>query len=126
LFNHKPSLEKEKLLVQEERVECNHPKAHNHLNSLMALSNLLELMRTMSHQQTSKFIRELLLKKHQQKMFSCGPHLRGPEDLTGFPQFPAGNKSLCCKYLTREMWEKYQFSKDKMNFTFKEAIFSGC
>ena len=69
LFNHKPSLEKEKLLVQEERVECNHPKAHNHLNSLMALSNLLELMRTMSHQQTSKFIRELLLKKHQQKMF---------------------------------------------------------
>jgi len=24
------------------------------------------------------------------------------------------------------MWEKYQFAKDKMDFTFKEAIFSGC
>jgi len=24
------------------------------------------------------------------------------------------------------MWQKYQFAKDKMNFTFKEAIFSGC
>jgi hypothetical protein len=32
-FNLKLRLEIEKLLVQEERVECNHPKAHNHLNS---------------------------------------------------------------------------------------------
>ena len=31
----------------------------------------------------------------------CGPHLTEPEMLTGFPNFPAGTKSLLSKWLTR-------------------------
>jgi hypothetical protein len=55
----------------------------------------------------------------------CGSHLTGPEDLTGFPVFPPGTKSLLSKLLTRDIWQKYKYQKDKCNFTFKEAIFSG-
>jgi len=40
--------------------------------------------------------------------------------------FPAGTKSLLSKYLTREIWEEYKYKKDDYQFTFKEAIFSGC
>ena len=56
----------------------------------------------------------------------CGDHLQKPEDLTGFPTFPAGlDKSqvaICC---TPDIWAKYKDSKDKCGFTFKQAIFSG-
>lgn len=34
------------------------------------------------------------------KTVKCGPHLKKPEDINGFPEFPEGNKSLVCKYLT--------------------------
>ena len=40
--------------------------------------------------------------------------------------FPAGTKSLLSKYLTREIWEKYNGVNDKAGFNFKDAIFSGC
>lgn len=30
----------------------------------------------------------------------CGPHLKKPEDIVGFPKFPAGTKSLLSKLLT--------------------------
>lgn len=55
-----------------------------------------------------------------------GSHLNDPGDLSGFPIFPKGTKSLLSKLLTRDIWNKYKFQKDKCNFTFKEAIFSGC
>ena len=55
----------------------------------------------------------------------AGPHLKVHTDLTGFPIFPAGTKSLLSKYLTREIWNKYKDLKDKFGFSFKEAIFSG-
>lgn len=34
----------------------------------------------------------------------CGPHIKTPEDIVGFPSFPAGTKSLLMKNLTQEMW----------------------
>lgn len=48
------------------------------------------------------------------------------KDLTGFPIFPSGTKSLLAKYLTKELWSKLKDSHDKFGFTFKQAIFSGC
>lgn len=56
----------------------------------------------------------------------CGSHLTTPQDLTGFPVFESGTKSLLSKYLTKDIWGMYKDSKDKHGFTFKEAIFSGC
>lgn len=55
-----------------------------------------------------------------------GSHLSKPEDITGFPEFPAGTKSLLSKYLSKDVWEKLKDTKDKHGFTFKQAIFSGC
>jgi hypothetical protein len=52
--------------------------------------------------------------------------LKTPSDLTGFPVFPPGTKSLLSKNLTRDLWNKYKDDQDKHGFTFKEAIFSGC
>lgn len=56
----------------------------------------------------------------------CSNKLKKPEDLTGFPTFPAGTKSLVSKYLTRDIWNKYADQADSFGFTFKQAIFSGC
>lgn len=56
----------------------------------------------------------------------CGPHLKKPEDLTGFPTFPAGTKSLVCKYLTKDVWEKYCGKKDKAGVSFEQMVLSGC
>lgn len=56
----------------------------------------------------------------------CGSHLKSPNDLTGFPVFPSGTKSLLMKHLSKELWAKYADDKDKYDFTFKQAIFSGC
>ena len=56
----------------------------------------------------------------------CGAHMKSSKELVGFPKFPAGTKSLLSKYLTKEVWEKLQEAKDKVGFTFKKAIFSGC
>ena len=35
----------------------------------------------------------------------CGSHLKKPEDLSGFPVFPADTKSLLSKNLTKEIWD---------------------
>lgn len=56
----------------------------------------------------------------------CGSHLKSPEDLTGFPTFPAGTKSSLMRHLSRDIWTKYADAKDKFGFSFKQAIFSGC
>jgi hypothetical protein len=55
----------------------------------------------------------------------AGPHLKKPEDITGFPEFPAGTKSLLCKYLTKEVYEKYKGKKDKAGVSFEQMILSG-
>ncbi len=55
----------------------------------------------------------------------CGSHLKKAEELTGFPVFPAGTKSLLSKHCTRDVWDQLKDKKDSAGFTFKEAIFSG-
>ena len=38
----------------------------------------------------------------------CGPHLKKADDLKDHPLFPDGTKSLCCKYLSKEIWDEYK------------------
>ena len=66
------------------------------------------------------------IKKSTNEVVKVGPHLSSPEDLTGLPEFPPGTKSLLSKYLTRDVWNKLHNKSDKFNYTFKQAIFSGC
>ena len=40
----------------------------------------------------------------------AGDHLKKPEDLSGFPVFPEGTKSLLSKYLSKDIWNEL---KDK-------------
>ena len=56
----------------------------------------------------------------------CGSHLKTPEDISGFPEFPAGTKSLLCKYLTKDVYEKYAGQVDKAGVSFEQMILSGC
>lgn len=56
----------------------------------------------------------------------CSDKLKTFNDLTGFPTFPKGTKSLLSKYLTRDIWNKFCDQKDSFDFAFKECIFSGC
>ncbi len=67
-----------------------------------------------------------LMAKPTMKTVEVGSHLKSAEDLTGFPVFPPGTKSLLSKCLTEKEWEKCGELKDAHGFTFKEAIFSGC
>ena len=55
----------------------------------------------------------------------AGPHLRQPEDLTGFPIFPAGTTSLLSKNLTRDIWAQLKDAQDECGFSFRGAILSG-
>ena len=41
-------------------------------------------------------------------------------------EFPAGTKSLLCKYLTPEVFKKYQGKKDSCDVSFEQCILSGC
>jgi len=52
--------------------------------------------------------------------------LKKPEDLTGFPEFPAGTKSMICKYLTKEVWEANKDKSDSAGVSFKQMCLSGC
>ena len=47
------------------------------------------------------------------------------EDITGPVEFPAGTKSLLCKYLTPEVYNKYKGLKDKAGVPFELMILSG-
>jgi creatine kinase/arginine kinase len=49
----------------------------------------------------------------------AGPHLKAPEDITGMVEFPAGTKSLVCKYLTEDVYNKYKGQKDKAGVSFE-------
>lgn len=55
----------------------------------------------------------------------AGPHLKKIEDITGMIEFPAGTKSLLCKYLTPEIYNKYKGKKDKAGVPFEQMILSG-
>jgi len=49
----------------------------------------------------------------------AGPHLKKPEDITGFVEFPEGTKSLLSKYLTKDVYNKYKGKKDKAGVSFE-------
>ena len=55
----------------------------------------------------------------------AGPHLKKVEDITGPIEFPADCKSLLCKYLTPEIYNKYKGLKDKAGVSFEQMILSG-
>jgi hypothetical protein len=55
----------------------------------------------------------------------AGPHLKKPEDITGMVEFPAGTKSLLCKYLSKDIYTKFADTKDKAGVSFKQMILSG-
>ena len=54
-----------------------------------------------------------------------GKHLLKPEDITEFPEFPAGTKSLLSKCLTRDVWDKLKDKEDAAGCTLQRCIFSG-
>lgn len=54
-----------------------------------------------------------------------GSHLKGPEEITEFPYFPGGTKSLLAKNLTRPIWDQLKDKKDRFGFTLQQVIFSG-
>jgi len=39
---------------------------------------------------------------------TCGAHLKATSDITGYPVFPDGTKSLIAKYLSEEVYNKYK------------------
>jgi len=49
----------------------------------------------------------------------AGPHLKKPEDITGMVEFPAGTKSLLCKYRSKDIYTKFAETKDKAGVSFK-------
>ena len=55
----------------------------------------------------------------------AGPHLKTPADITGMVEFPAGTKSLLCKYLTPEIYNEYRGKKDSCGVPFEQMILSG-
>jgi len=60
------------------------------------------------------------------KNVKAGTHLKKPDDISGFVEFPSDTKSLLCKFLTPEIFDKYQGKKDKAGVSFEQMILSGC
>jgi hypothetical protein len=59
------------------------------------------------------------------KTVKAGPHLKKPEDITGFVEFPAGTTSLVSKYCTKAVYDKYKGKKDSAGVSFEQMILSG-
>ena len=47
-----------------------------------------------------------------------GSHLGSADEVTKFPFFPSGTKSLLSKALTRDVWDACKDKKDKYGYTF--------
>jgi hypothetical protein len=45
--------------------------------------------------------------------------LKIPSDITGMVEFPAGTKSLLCKYLTPDVFNKYRGQVDECGVSFE-------
>merc|ERR1712156_592991 len=54
-----------------------------------------------------------------------GDHLVFPSQITKYPYFPSGTKSLLSRVLTRDVWEQCKDRTDKYGYTFQQCIFSG-
>lgn len=60
-------------------------------------------------------------------MIQCGFKLNEVADLQGGELiFPPGTKSLLSKYCTKEVWARNKLKRDKVGFSFKQAVLSGC
>ncbi|XP_028407759.1 arginine kinase-like [Dendronephthya gigantea] len=59
------------------------------------------------------------------KDVKCGSHLKSIDELTGYPLFPTGTKSLMARFNTREIWKKYHDKKDAYGLPYKLCVFSG-
>ena len=55
----------------------------------------------------------------------AGPHVKNPDDITGFPVFAPGIKSLLAQNLSHDIWNELKDTKDACGFPFKAAILSG-
>jgi creatine kinase/arginine kinase len=55
----------------------------------------------------------------------AGTHLVKPEDITGMVEFPAGTKSSLCRFMTKDIYDKYRNTKDKAGVSFEQMILSG-
>lgn len=55
-----------------------------------------------------------------------GYHLKDASEVTKYPYFPSGTKSLLSKTLTRDVWDQCKDKKDKYGYSFQQCIFSGC
>ena len=55
-----------------------------------------------------------------------GSHLESADQVTKFPFFPSGTKSLLSKTLTRDVWDACKDKRDRFGYTFQQCIFSGC
>ena len=62
---------------------------------------------------------EELEKGPEKKPVKAGPHLKKPEDITGMVEFPAGTKSLLCKFLSEDIYNKYAGKSDKAGVSFE-------
>ena len=40
-----------------------------------------------------------------EKRVNVGPHLKSSDELTDFPEFPEGTKSLLSKCMTKDVWD---------------------
>jgi len=59
------------------------------------------------------------------KPVKAGTHLKKPEDITGMVEFPAGTKSSLCRFMTKNIYDKYRNTKDKAGVSFEQMILSG-
>lgn len=57
---------------------------------------------------------------------SCGPWLKTPDDIKGYPVFPAQyQQSLLCRHLSLEIWQELKDLSDNKT-SFRSCILSGC
>jgi hypothetical protein len=59
-------------------------------------------------------------------LVKAGSHLKKPEDIYNFVEFPPETHSLLSKYLTLDVYNKYRGQKDKAGVSFEQMILSGC
>ena len=52
--------------------------------------------------------------------------MKVPDDITGYPMFPRGTGSLLAKYLSPEIYAKFEHDSDAHGVPFKQMILSGC
>lgn len=53
------------------------------------------------------------------KSIKAGSHLKKPEDITAMLEFPSGTTSSLCRFMTKEVFDKYHGKKDKAGVSFE-------